>query len=196
MALAFRSVCRITISTLVVFSVSACTGKGFTQKSESMMPTLLPGDHFFEEQISLEKLKRGMVIIITTASGDQRVYRLIGKPGDRVAMKNGVPIINGEPALQASLGPSDVTDLMGGGKARLIRERLPGELEDHRILDDGWFPQADEMDEILVTNGHYFVMGDCRDRSADSRISPTINGLGMITASQLAGIVRVDSSIN
>ena len=181
------------IAAMLLSSAGACSGRGFTEKSESMLPTLKPDEHFFVETGKGPPTTRGTVVVVVDPSSDQkRVYRLIGLPGDLIEMRNGVPIINGREARQTNKGPSQFTNLMGVGKATLLEEQLPGETEAYQILDDGSFP-PDEMEPIKIPAGKYFVMGDGRDRSADSRIDPSMHGLGLISDSQVFGFVQMDS---
>lgn len=61
----------------------------------------------------------------------------------------------------------------------MATERLPGELSSHRVLDTG--PSAfDDTSEVTVPAGHVFVLGDNRDRSADSRVPVDLAGVGMV----------------
>lgn len=182
----------LLIAVLVLPSAGACSESGFTQKSESMLPTLKPGDHFYAKMDDFSP-RRGMVLLILTPpNGDKRVYRLVGLPGDEIELKDGVPIINGQQARQTRKGPSQFIDLMGQGKAVLVEEQLPGEVGTHEILDDGAFP-TDDISTFTVPDDKYFVMGDCRDRSADSRVPQEHNGIGLISSSKIFGKVQLDS---
>ena len=103
--------------------------------------------------------------------------RLIGLPGDRIAVVDGRLVINGEtvPVTSRSARPS--------GRQRAARsicylEQLDG--CSHYVLDDPNWP-TDDMDEITVKPGRYFFMGDNRDNSYDGR------RVGTVRAEELAG---------
>ncbi|MET0271099.1 MAG: signal peptidase I [Sphingomonas sp.] len=151
---------------------------------------------------------RGDVIVFKTPADGRTDYvkRLIGLPGDRIRMAGGRVILNGvaAPALRVADFRIPVTPnspcipLPGGAirreqadgapfcRYRRYRETLPGG-RSYDVLDLG--PSAgDDMPEIVVPAGHYFMLGDNRDRSADSRW-PVAGGrgIGMVPAANLVG---------
>ncbi|MEX0628071.1 MAG: signal peptidase I [Cucumibacter sp.] len=98
------------------------------------------------------------------------VKRVIGLPGDRIQMIGGILNINGIPVTRENAGRGTDTDSFGTTLPVLLyRETLPNgvsyiiqEISDSAGLDD--------TTEYVVPAGHYFMMGDNRDRSADSRV--------------------------
>lgn len=151
----------------------------FQIPSSSMVPTLEVGDYIlvnkFSYGIRLPVLKTKIIDVGAPQRGDVLVFfpphkknvyfikRLIGLPGDRIQYRHKVLYINGERVEQvflARLGPMQATELAS--------EKL-GTVE-HNIYKqmDSYSRIADEFD-IVVQPGHYFMMGDNRDNSADSR---------------------------
>ena len=132
------------------------------------------------------------------------IKRVIGLPGDTVQLREGIVYINGEAAPQTPDGmfteaklPQGPQQLMPrcmnepvapGGiceKARAT-ETLPGG-RSHTVLNitDGWM--ADNTPVFTVPEGSYFMMGDNRDNSEDSRFDPATGGLGFVPAEFLIG---------
>ena len=141
--------------------------------------------------------KRGEVIVFQFArapngSGifpaDQRpdlprdafVKRLIGVPGDRVAIVEGQLVINGEVVPRERTGKTFVDAT--GRSFDVWVEQLDGCR--HWVLDDPQWP-SDDMAEITVKPGRYFFMGDNRDNSYDGR------RVGTVRAEELAGPARL-----
>jgi signal peptidase I len=148
--------------------------------------------------------ERGDVVVFRhPVSGSDYIKRLIGLPGDRIQVKNGVLSINGtDVALKddgnfdetfAAQGPQrsyprcENAPVGEGGvclKSRQI-ETLPNGVE-HAILNIG-NQSADHTGVYLVPEGYYFFMGDNRDNSSDSRIPQTAGGVGFVPFENLIG---------
>ena len=183
----------------------------FYVPSESMLPTLLVGDHVFVNKfvfgpqlpgvdsrlMSLRKPARGEVIVFRFARGsyddlyppdlrpdlptDNFVKRLVGIPGDRISYRAGHLILNGEPV------PMQKTPAVFTGNDGVVRDVWIETLGScrHWVLDDPREPGRD-LDEIVVPDGRYFFMGDNRDNSKDARWA------GAVALSALAGPAGLD----
>jgi len=142
--------------------------------------------------------ERGDVVILTPpGKTEDYIKRLIGLPGDRIEVRHGALIINNVPVKRVELGdrriPVDVNqpcsdvDYPGrrvrGGDGKdycqlpFVRETLPNG-RSYDTIDLGYDYRADEFAPITVPAGHVFLMGDNRDRSADSRFPIEARGLG------------------
>ncbi|WP_370584044.1 signal peptidase I [Motiliproteus sp. SC1-56] len=149
----------------------------FQIPSGSMLPTLEVGDFILVNKyhyglrlpvagtkvLPLNDPERGDVVVFKFPRNPSINYikRVVGLPGDRIRYDNKTLFVNGEPVameLVATLPP-------GRPEKQLIRERL-GEVE-HEIFRDLTKPRPGR--EWVVPEGHYFMMGDNRDNSNDSR---------------------------
>lgn len=142
---------------------------GFSTLSFPYMPSSLA------KRIMAKEPTRGDIIVVRMVQDNDRDYikRLIGLPGDRIQMKNGVLHINGE-AVKLEDGDLFIFNDRNGRSERgtIFYETLPNGVR-HKILkiDPFGYGAGDNTDEIVVPKGKMFLMGDNRDRSLDSRFS-------------------------
>jgi signal peptidase I len=142
--------------------------------------------------------ERGDIVIVTPpGKSADYIKRVVGLPGDELEMINGELIINGVPVkreeqrptmlpiddnLPCSLdefGDHRVTGPDGNRYCRLpvFRETLPNGVS-YNTIDMGYNSEVDDFPKVKIPEGHVFLMGDNRDKSADSRVPLDREGLG------------------
>ena len=185
----------------------------FTIPSASMEPNLYEGDyivvtkfsygwsHFsiplsppiFSGRIFEKPAQRGDIAVFKTPAGKHidLIKRVIGLPGDRIQMKNGLLYINDKQVPREPL-PS-VKEDVGDGFVRDVarfRETLPNG-KSYVTNDFGTDGQLDNTDVYLVPAGHYFMMGDNRDNSEDSRVPSEAGGVGYMPSENFVGHAQI-----
>jgi signal peptidase I len=168
---------------LVVFLLRSFLVEPFRIPSGSMIPTLWTGDFIlvnkFTYGIRLPILNTKIVNIGEPHRGDVMVFRypedpstdyikrVIGLPGDRIAYHDKTVFINGVEASQRIVGPYTAFSTGIPLPSQLRVESLDGR-EHNLAVHPGFFGRLEEG-EWTVPQGSYFVMGDNRDNSNDSR---------------------------
>ena len=159
----------------------------FNSPSVSMSPTLNEGDYFFASlrAFSGHDPERGDVAVFRSAKGDF-VKRIVGIPGDRVQMIGGRFILNGKAVARRRIENFSLTQYgIDMVPVRQFIETLPSG-RSYRTLDMVDNAAADNTQLFVVPAGHYFVMGDHRDDSDDSRLD-----MGYVARSDIVGRVVV-----
>ena len=155
--------------------------------AESMMPTFDVGDKFVVRMSPPAQLNRGDIVLVHTPNDSLYVKRVAGLPGDRIAVRDGIVILNGRPVPQLPVGVDRVPPSDFGSTARRLREQFPGEASPHEIYDSG-DSVGDNFAEQAVAPGHVFLLGDNRDHSADSRFPREEMGLEQPTLADIRGV--------
>jgi signal peptidase I len=176
---------------VAALSVAASAGslRSFYLPSEAMAPTLMKGDRLIASMKGPGDLHRGDVILFDGPhEPDIWVKRVAGLPGDRIEVRNGIVYLNGRAVAQRQVGVDRIEEpVMGVRQARRLAEQFPGEKRPHLIWDITYSPELDDFPETLVAPGHVFVLGDNRDQSADSRVSPERMGVDQLPIAKIRG---------
>lgn len=207
-----------TIKTLIIALVIALCFRSFVVEpyvipSSSMLPTLRVGDYIFVTKYSYgynrfslpspfsllpwharfggSLPERGDVVVFRKPTNTSITYikRLVGLPGDRIQVLSGILYVNSKPVQR--LQDADYVLTYGVHDDRTVPqydEILPGGKR-HKIIEiDGDHGLLDNTPVFVVPPHHYFMMGDNRDNSADSRV---MSEVGYVPAEDLVGKARV-----
>lgn len=157
---------------------------GYSRYSLPWVLKLLP----FEGRLFASAPQRGDIVVFHPPGlpplGDVYIKRLIGLPGDHIQMKDGVLYINDKPVKKEYVdtwtdkdSPSDAPPL------KRYRETLP-EGRSYQILNETTPSDVENTDVYIVPEKHYFMMGDNRDHSRDSRFPTPV---GFVPEDNLVG---------
>ncbi len=181
----------------------------FNIPSGSMVPTLLVGDYLFvskyaygysrysfpfglggfEGRVWDKEPARGDIVVfkLPTDTSVDYIKRVIGLPGDKIQLINGRLFINGEKVERKATGLKRFTNIYDQTvDVTEYIETLPGGVK-HTIYETNDISPLDNTKEIVVPEGHYFMMGDNRDNSRDSRVSDLV---GFVPYENLVGKAR------
>jgi len=201
----------VLYAVLIALAVRTVGFEPFNIPSGSMIPTLLVGDYLFVSKFSygyskhslmfslpiipgriwFTKPERGDVTVFKLPSDNSTDYikRVIGLPGDKIQMKKGRLFINGKVVQRKKLEDYIQTDVRGNLKMipRYL-EILPNG-KNHEIIEE-WGDRGplDNTGVFAVPRDHYFVMGDNRDNSQDSRVRPEV---GFVPKENLVGKAKI-----
>lgn len=197
---ALRGLYPVVATLLAVMAFRAFAYDRYTVPSGSMEPTLLVGDNIMVDKkaygIGAQHVSwagagidgrllagrgptRGEIAVFRKPrTGLVMVKRVVGLPGDRVMLSGGRLFVNGVPAEREAGEGGAFVETLPGGAVHLVAETA------------GDAGPADDTPEFVVPDGHYFMLGDNRDNSLDSRF---MDQVGFVPAANLLG--RVDRVI-
>src|SRR5215471_19332197 len=189
----------IALAVGFVLIVRTVLAEPYSVPTPSMVPTLLVGDQLVGAKYAYGYSKyslpighmpgvvgrvfghapeRGDVVVFRLPRDPSTTYvkRLIGLPGDRIQMREGRLYINDALVPRRKVGVY--------GEDSLYVETLPGGHE-HEIVEISDTERQDDTPVFTVPAGHYFMMGDNRDNSLDSRVAASHGGVGFVPEENL-----------
>ena len=200
----FEFIKTIVIAGALALGFRSLLFEPFNIPSGSMIPTLLVGDYLFVSKYSYGYSRYsfpfgmapfdGRIFETPPERGDVAVFRqpqnesvafikrIVGLPGDRIQVTDGVLRINDVAVNRVRKGFATASDGYNVIRFVVYQETLPNGksyLTQERSDDD----VLDNTNVFLVPEGHYFMMGDNRDNSRDSRTT----SVGMVPAENLIG---------
>lgn len=182
----------IVYAVLIAVGIRTVAFEPFNIPSASMVPTLLVGDYLFVSKFSYGysrhslpfgmPLFSGRILAAEPERGDVAVFKLpsdnstdyikrvVGLPGDRIQVVNGILNINGKAVERRRVDDYVSRDSFGNTRrAPQYVETLPNGRTHSIIENDGDLSPTDNTPVYVVPPKHYFMMGDNRDNSQDSR---------------------------
>lgn len=193
----WQEVRSLALLLLGVLLVRTFLFQPFTIPSESMEPNLLKGDYIivskfatgygehaawpFKLPLSDRFMKRGpergdIIVFRPRNISQDYIKRVIALPGDQVEVKGHRVVVNG------------VELPIEGPSGSIQSETNDGRTYDIQHVDgDGARPAIQDRAISIVPDGQYFVLGDNRDRSADSRVETSRGGAGLVLSKDIVG---------
>ncbi|MDB5469625.1 MAG: lepB [Caulobacter sp.] len=185
----------------------------FTIPSDSMEPNLLHGDYIivnkfsygyskhsiplspglFKGRIFGSKPHRGDIVVFKLPADNKTDYikRVIGLPGDRIQVRGGVLYVNEKALPNVQVTRNDAADM-----DRVRRQETSYDNKTYVTYAGAEYGYVNNTGVFLVPQGHYFMMGDNRDNSLDSRVEPNYaaprqGGVGFVPAENLVGKAQI-----
>lgn len=186
---------------VAILLLRSFTYEAFRIPSSSMKPTLVEGDLVVVDKYSLGlrvpilgyrltsgQAQRGDVVVfrgIVEGETAGVIKRIVGLPGDHIQYSNRTLYVNGNPAMQFNLA-TDLEHLADGNTEKIIRATEDLGNKQHEIMMSMYNTDGDfKYQDLIVPKDSYFVLGDNRSNSLDSRF------WGVLPDQQLIGKARI-----
>jgi signal peptidase I len=198
----------LLILVLVLFSVRSSVADWNDVPTGSMKPTILEGDRIFVNKLAYDlkvpfttwhiaewgNPQRGDVVVFySPMDGTRLVKRVIGLPGDTVELRNQQLVINGRPVDYTVLDPKISGQLSGPERARSVFATEKLSAGSHAVMALNGAQAMRTFGPVQVAEGHYFMMGDNRDNSLDSRYFGAVDR-GQIVGRATTVVLSLDKS--
>lgn len=186
----------LLITLLVMFAIRSAIADYNVVPTGSMKPTIMEGDYVFVNKLAYDlkvpfttwhlaqwgNPRRGdVVVFFSPADGKRLVKRVVGLPGDRIELVRNQLVVNGTPVKYESLAQKTINELPAGERSEHLYATEELATHPHPVMATPERPAPRTFSPIVVPADHYFMMGDNRDDSFDSRF------YGCVDRSQIVG---------
>jgi signal peptidase I len=186
----------LLVFALVLFAFRSAIADWNDVPTGSMKPTILEGDRVFVNKLAYDlkvpfttwhlaqwdNPKRGdVVVFFSPADGVRLVKRVVGLPGDRMELANNAVLVNGTPVKYEPLPEATIAELPTAERPAHQYATEDLALHPHPVMSTPALPAKRSFGPVTVPQGKYFMMGDNRDNSFDSRF------FGAVDRSQIVG---------
>ena len=187
----------LLIMLLVMFAFRSAIADWNDVPTGSMKPTIMEGDRVLVNKLAYDlkvpfttwhiaqwaNPRRGdVVVFFSPADGQRLVKRVIGLPGDRIELVKNQLVVNGTPVEYESLSQKTINELPASERPEHLYATEELAAHPHPVMATPRFSSAPRtFASITVPANHYFMMGDNRDNSYDSRF------YGCVDRSQIVG---------
>jgi len=179
----------LLVLALIIFSIRSSLADWNDVPTGSMRPTILEGDRIFVNKLAYDlkvpfttwhiaewsNPRRGDIVVFYSPNDGKRlVKRVVGLPGDTVELRNNALVINDRPVEYEPIAEELLRDVPVAERVGHVfaSEKLPGQR--HAVAGAPARPAPRTFAPLVVPKGEYFVMGDNRDDSFDSRFWGTV----------------------
>lgn len=179
----------LLIFSLILFSIRSSLADWNDVPTGSMKPTIIEGDRVFVNKLAYDlkvpfttwhiaewsNPQRGdIVVFFSPHDGKRLVKRVVGLPGDTIELRNNALVLNGQPVKYQPIAEELLRDIAPADREGRVfaAEQLPGQT--HSVAGKPSVPALRSFAPVRVPEGNYFMMGDNRDDSFDSRYWGTV----------------------